>query len=337
MPDRDLPYGFDELDSNVQVHPDNPNVVKCFVRGCQHFVHRQTRDRKGELCPDHEIFCHLSGGTPTYSYRDERRNVIASPELFDDKIMGHPFKFDSKFLGHEKSEDTLSWNVFRSLHEANLLAGVANQLIGEDFAEEPDLYLWGIRASDDRFEPWDLLIQARAYFEDDLPVDRPLTEPDIALHLPGQYLVLIEAKFTSQNTFYTSGPQTKKGELTFDQLLDIYQFPEMRLLHDPEVARQKERVHYQLWRNTVFADWMARHDSPQTKPYHVNLVREGFEEHSEPEFQQLVRKEHAKQFRRATWEEIYRWLKLENLHPHLEKYFEQKSASLEKCFHTNRG
>jgi len=56
-------------------------------------------------------------------------------------------------------------------------------LIGESHSEEPDLYLWGIRVSGDSFEPWDLLIAARKRFESNLPVVRPLTEPDIALLL----------------------------------------------------------------------------------------------------------------------------------------------------------
>ena len=69
---------------------------------------------------------------------------------------------------------------------------------------EPFLYLWGICLTEDAFDPMELLIAARKRFESNLPVERPYTEPDIMIHLPGRYLILIEAKFTSPNTTYAS-------------------------------------------------------------------------------------------------------------------------------------
>jgi hypothetical protein len=64
----------------------------------------------------------------------------------------------------------------------------------------------------------ELLIAARKRFESDLPVERPYTEPDIMLHLPGRYLVLLEAKFTSPNTTYARGPRKDSQSLTLDEL-----------------------------------------------------------------------------------------------------------------------
>ena len=98
-----------------------------------------------------------------------RRNIIASSELFAERIIGHPFKYECHQIGAENSEDTLSWNVFRSLQEAGRLAEVAKLMVAEVHAEEPHLYLWGIRVDDDSFEPWDLLIAARQRFESHLP------------------------------------------------------------------------------------------------------------------------------------------------------------------------
>ena len=137
-----------------------------------------------------------------------------------------------------------------------------------------------------------MLIAARERFETNLPVDRPLTEPDIALHLPGRYLVLIEAEFTSPNTFYERGDRKDEQSLTMDELLAIYQDPDLRLL-DTEKAKCRDRVAYQLWRNTILAEWMAMRDSSATKAYHINLVREGYEEASAREFAELLRAEHA--------------------------------------------
>ena len=120
-------------------------------------------------------------------------------------------------------------------------APIAELLIGESYDEDPDLYLWGIRVSDDSFEPWDLLIAARNRFENNLPVDRPLTEPDIALHLPGRYLALIEAKFTSPNGWYRPGVRENDKSLTLEELLDIYSSEELRLL-DRDRAQQCDRI-----------------------------------------------------------------------------------------------
>src|SRR5208282_1292283 len=78
--------------------------------------------------------------------------------------------------------------------------------------------------------PWDLLIAARQRFEANLPVNRPWTEPDIALYLPGRYLILIEAKFTSPNPAYENGPQKDPKSLTKDELLDIYQDSALTIL-----------------------------------------------------------------------------------------------------------
>lgn len=306
MVETKLPYGVPDLDPRVVVHPDDPDRVRCYVRGCQHFLRRPTRYARGEECPDHGIYCHYSRYGATYSYRDVRRNIIASPDLFAQRIVGHPFKYESHRLGSENSEDALSWNVFRSLQEAGLLAAVAKLIIGEDHPQEPDLYLWGIRVSDDSFEPWDLLIAARERFESNLPVKRPLTEPDIALHLPGKYLVLIEAKFTSPNPFYERGPRKDAQSLTLDELLEIYWDDSLRILDNAKTC-SADRVPYQLWRNTVFAEWMAVSDAPSTNAYHVNLTREKYEVESAAEFAGSMKREFATRFQRHSWEALWHY------------------------------
>ena len=328
-----LPYGIDDLDPKVVIDPDNRNRVRCYVRGCQNYVRRPTgrKAESGEPCPDHGIYCRYSKDA-TYVYEDACRNIIASADLFGERVVKHPFKFDSDVLGYEKSEDALSWNVFRSIQESGRLAQLAYSLIGDQYDEEPHLYLWGIRVSDDLFEPWDLLVAARDRFESNLPVDRPLTEPDIALHLPGKYLVLIEAKFTSPNGWYRQGVRQNDMDLTLEELLDIYSGEEIRLLNT-DLAQQCEQIPYQLWRNTVFADWMASQDSPQTKPYHVNLVREGYEHESQEAFVTLLNEPYEDRFRPETWEAIYGWLAASSFCDRLRHYMEQKTANLVKALH----
>jgi len=242
-----LPYGVDDLDPQVALVAEKPRQVRCYIQDCQHVLHTPTRTERGNICPDHGIRCHCSSAGATYAYADPARNIIVSAREFKQQIIGHPFKYESHRLGLERSEDTLSWNVFRSLQEAKALAPFAQQVTGETSTLEPFLYLWGIGVSIDEFLPWDLLVAARQHFESNLPVERPLTEPDIALHLPGRYLILIEAKFTSPNTFYKPGPRKDRSSLTFEELIRIYQDLNLKCL-DVKKAESSSRIPYQLWR-----------------------------------------------------------------------------------------
>jgi hypothetical protein len=335
MTSQGLPFGSQDLDPAVQVDSLDCNKVRCFVRGCQHLVRRPTRHAEGEACPRHGIYCHYSYGRPTYRFADVRRNIIASPDLFAQRIVNHPFKFDSNRMGAENSEDALTWNVFRSIAEMKQLATVASQLLGETSTQPPRLYLWGIRVDDDSFQPWDLLIAARQQFESNLPVNRPYTEPDIALYLPSQYLVLIEAKFTSPNPVYEQGPRKDSQSLTLAELLNIYWHPALRSLNHP-LARTRPRVHYQLWRNMVFAEWMAKADGSGVRPYHLNLVRERSELQSTGEFAELLRPDFRDRFRRVTWESLVASLEAASEHGlHLRQYVRNKTACLRAAFRSH--
>src|SRR5262249_29681667 len=207
---------------------------------------------------------------------DPRRNIIVAQDLLATRIVGHKFPVSTHRYGWEKSEDALTFNVLRSFQEARCLNYIARYITGLDFEDEPRLYLWGLDLTDDSLEPWDLLVAARRRFERKLPVKRPRTEPDIGLWLPSRYLILTEAKFTSPNTFYTDGERRDSQSLTRDELLNIYSDLSLRIL-DREAAARAERVYYQLWRNMVFAEWMAQADAPTTQAFLGNLTRWGQE------------------------------------------------------------
>jgi hypothetical protein len=310
----------------LQIYSDEP-----YFRGCERVLRTPARGVSGEVCPEHGIRCHHSSAGATYTYRDAKRNIVASPDLFERCVLRNPFKYESHRFGFEKSEDAVSWNVFRSLQEAGMLGKVGELLTGERAPIEPHLYLWGLDLTDDGFDPWHLLVAARERFESALPVDRPKTEPDIALHVPGRYLVLIEAKFTSSNTFYQRGPRKDGKSLTLDELLSIYDDSQLEILDRNQAARA-ERVFYQLWRNMVFAEWMAKLDHPRTKAFHVNLVRKGTEHSSAAEFHGMVTDGHKERFRQVTWEAIYAAAVGDRRLSLLSRYFETKSAGLRKAF-----
>jgi hypothetical protein len=325
MTDIHDPYGLKELDRKLTRRGD---FIKCPVRGCCQWLMPPSRRPKfaGEPCPTHGVVTHRSG---TYSYRDYRRNLIVGAAFFDQHIRHHPFKYEAHRFGSEKSEDALTWNVLRSLQHAQALDEVAALVLGHRFRTEPRLFLWGLEIMSDSVRPWDLLIAARERFESDLPVNRPCTEPDAALFLPGQYLILIEAKFTSGNPVYRRD-RNKLLDLTLDQLIHIYQDPSLHYLNYEE-ACQREAVHYQLWRNLIFAEYMATLDSPQTIAAVVNLVREGTEHDTCWPVVSLMNEPYRHRFEQVTWEDLYVIARRTGAID-IAQYMQNKTAGLKPAF-----
>lgn len=265
----------------------------------------------------------------TWTYTDYRRNLFDA-DYFHQHIRYHKFKVEAHRFGSERSEDALTWNVFRQLQRARCLHQIVQLCTGIDDAE-PHLYLWSLRIGNGQVEPWDLLVRARERFESDLPVNRPKTEPDIALHLPGRYVILIEAKFCSANALYQRDRITKLADLTIDQLVTIYQDSKLTTLNYAEAAR-RDALHAQLWRNTIFAEWIARQDSPETEWFHINLVRKGHEADVCEPFLTLMHIDHRHRFEQVTWEQIH---DLALNHPDLAtlcRYMENKTEHLKLAF-----
>jgi hypothetical protein len=329
MTTEQLPYGCDDLNAEVHIEIGPPKRIRCFVKGCPHLLRPPTRAGGGDVCPEHGIRCHSSG---TYSYVDFRRNLIVEAELFATRVIGHPFKHETHRFNQENSEDALSWNVFRSLQRVGCLRRVAQLITGLDIPVEPQLYLWGLSLSDNHFEPWDLLIAARERFEANLPIKRPMTEPDIALHLPGKYLILIEAKFTSPNSFYADGPRKDAVSLTKAELIDLY-WNEALVTLDRNKARVASRVHYQLWRNLVFAESMTHIEGSSTPAYLASLTRQGQEQESCAEFAALVRQPYKGHFQHVCWEQLIKeYCPNDDSLSALRKYAESKTAKLRPAF-----
>ena len=103
------------------------------------------------------------------------------------------------------------------------------------------------------------------------------------------------------------------------------------------LARTLDQIHYQLWRNMLFAEWMARQDDPGTQAYHVNLVREGYETESAREFSLVVSANRQDRFRQATWEQVYAVCRSFNcILCATECYLAHKTAGLRPVFSLTR-
>ena len=121
-----------------------------------------------------------------------------------------------------------------------------------------------------------------------------------------------------------------------NELLAIYHDPGLRSSTTAQASRAAQ-VHYQLWRNMTFSEWMAREDHPQTKAFHVNLVRDGFEETSAAEFHRLVNPESTDRFCRLTWEGLYRLFAGDPALATMCRYLETKTAGLVRAFSLGTG
>lgn len=295
------PYGVNDLERRL-IWSKHADRIRCPVLRCRQWLKPPTRKPKfsGEPCPDHGIVVHSSG---TYSYVDYRCNLPIDSDYFERHIRWNRWKYECWRMGSECSEDAVTWVVFRALQRAGVLAEVVKLCTGHKPTREPRLFLWGLELKPDMVEPWSLLIAARNRFERDLPVDRPKTEPDIALYVPGEILLLIEAKFTSRNPIYRRDHR-KLLDLTLGQLIQIYQWPEMRLL-DVQEASRRDVIHYQLWRNLIFADFMAQQDSPDTLCCVANLVRDGLEAEVCEPMLTLMPADYRSHFEQVTWEQLF--------------------------------
>ncbi len=298
LPEDPLPFGCLDVHPTLVTDKGPPLRNRCVVRDCPHFLIPPSRRTKGEVCPTHGIRVHNSA---TYSYVRPERNTITARDVAL-RIASHPFKWECRFQ-LEKSEDAAVFNLFRSFMEACCLSYLGRYITGLDSEEEPRLFLWGIE-QDEGLTPFDLLIAGRERFERRLPVERPMTEPDVMLYLPGQYLVLVEAKLTSPNPVYLHGPRRDTQSLTKEELLGIYRDPLCQIL-DEEKARASEAVAQQLYRNVQFASWMAAWAAPGTVPFVCNLTRAGAEIESFESFFQLVRPEYANRVVRIRWEDLF--------------------------------
>jgi hypothetical protein len=126
------------------------------------------------------------------------------------------------------------------------------------------------------------------------------TEPDIILRVPGQAIVLIEAKFGSPN----SSMAKKKGRFgSVTEFLKRYRCKEGATdpLNRKWISEQEDnRVLEQLCRNVIFAHWLA---SEREQPFVINLVTRKATSDEQLFRQHLA--ENEVQFHVHRWEDLF--------------------------------
>lgn len=328
------PFGLNELEEdaasrytpNARDSLIRTDTIRCCVRGCNQWLAKRKRGQRDPniYCPVHDISVSTS---PTYVYRDDRRNFIIDIDILN---RVKPLKVESWRLGNERSEDAVSWNVFRGLSGLRGLVDAFYALTEMQIDTEPELYLWGIKVSDDQPRVWTKLLEVRRTLENGVGIP---TEPDIILRVPGKAIVLIEAKFGSSNGTM-EGQEERFGAVA--EFLNRY--PCLEGAADPLNREWIEKqspghVLQQLVRNVVFAQWLAEEGEV---PIVVNLVRASEEVNVCERMASHLATDGPVHFRRATWEGLSKLSLLthDDAAP-LRHYLTNKTNQLAAAFHMN--
>jgi hypothetical protein len=323
-------YGISELKPSFSM---TTQEIECPIRGCDVLVPRRTRTDgplgNGKfLCRSHRI--HISPST--FAYENPADAFLwgndHDTELLE-QICGH--KTESNRLTQERSEDALTWNVFRYFERQKQTSSLRHHLQPASSGVSTETIYWSYSAP--QRNTWDLLSRAHHEFGELLastthPSKPRTTEPDIIL-LTDTDLILIEAKFTSSNRTSGNRAEVEKrvsnpkkyvtgGDDWFSEVFS------RDATYEGIVRDQK----YELLRMWLLGSWMAAQLGVRFTL--VNLVREGSEESIAESFGRYLTTSDSRHFVRQSWEGIARKClpesKSDEEASRLLRYFREKTA-----------
>jgi len=323
-------FGLEELKEKIEAKGD---MIICPVIGCETQVKKMTGDvlkpldaylGKGKgreegfeqhLCKEHKIYI-----TPTtFIYEDLNDNSLwhdAEDKDLLGKIIEH--KRVKGQLHHDKSEDAVTWNVFRFLERSILLSEFLSKLCNSPVAN-PEIIYWSYSQSQQNV--WNELKRARAEFGE---IPQRGSEPDLIVD-SDDALFFIEAKLTATNETTPSNPKELKRYLTggnnwYDA---VFRF-------DYQTIASNEKK-YELLRFWLLGTWIAKQQDLDF--YLVNLVLSERERDIEAIFKKHIHENQRRKFVRITWEDIYQhisssvvWGKDKDM---IMRYFKNKTIGYE--------
>jgi hypothetical protein len=236
-------------------------------------------------CPQHGIYISAS----TFEYEDYLENVLpGDPE--DRDLLKRVFRVKrEQRLGRERSEDALTFNVFRTLEREGLLGDVVGAISGHSEHDSVISY-WSLSTETGKLH--DGLAAAKAKFGEK---DRHGTEPDVIIET-GSTLLLIEAKVDSANETTPSRPSALG---TYSTAAECWYGNVFTSLAEEVATRQRL---YQLMRLWLLGTWMA--DQCGRRFVLVSLTPEACEKDIATRFGAHIVASDKQQFVRHTWEQI---------------------------------
>lgn len=302
-------YGLNELKPCIEIIED---TVSCPVKGCINRVLKQKNvfKRNDEFfCNAHRIYISPS----TFEYADYKDNLLWVD--FDDaQLLKRIFKSKRESrMARERSEDAVTWNVFRFLEKNGLVGEFVSGLSGKKERSTEQIY-WSYSQKADY--DWGPLNDARVTFGETIARG---SEPDLIIKTEDS-LVFLEAKLGSGNKTKPSETSGQKSYISGGN----YWFKKVFDSDYQTIAVNDEK--YELMRFWLLGTWLA--NKLGLSFYLINLVRAGEEEEIESSFGKHIKKNQKQSFIRKEWEEIY--YKFANW-PHIpgtrdmKTYFENKS------------
>ena len=263
--------------------------VECPVRGCSQKVARQRRDFKRASrfqCPEHQIYISPS----TFEYPTELDNLLWKDEQ-DIALLEsiRTVKRESR-MARERSEDALSWNMFRHLEKRGILSAILSCIAGRDSGGLQLVY-WSYSPS--FHSVWPELRMARKEFGEQ---PRRGSEPDF-IAFNDRIILLIEAKFTANNATIPSEPENRKKYVTGGGGW----YHQVFASDYDTVANDAQK--YELLRYWLLGSWIATQSGRDFAL--VNLVRSDYEQDIEKLFDNHIKADAHRHFVRVTWEEVF--------------------------------
>lgn len=320
----------------------------CPVKGCTNDINAQLAyyNKKHSLpfCSIHGLrihrntFVYYNGNSPAQREMAFKRNIAFNWHFFHAHFIQNTKKVGGHRLSWENSEDAVSYNVFTEMaRNQHSLRQFLEEVTGARINNDVELYLWGhqIEFSSNKAPRYPLLDQLISKLEAGI---RITTEPDIILRAPGESLVFIEAKFTSENTLSENKPAARGDKpKSVEEMINRYLDQNPYLVDDGPFAVENfpNVIYGQLFRNLVFCASAAKLEGIKHWAV-VNLRAKKFMKsspgHVENEVKKLLDSTHQNKFKHYTWENLYRRIKTEPALKNVAHYLETKSANCESAF-----
>jgi len=306
-------YGIDDLKSKIEI---TESSVECPHKSCSNRLMRQ----RGNFKRNHDFLCQTHGiyvSPSTFEYLRAEDNLLdaSSPETgLLARIMGS--KRESR-MARDRSEDALTWNVFRYMDGKEILKAY----FGEVFKDDSDIieqvyWSYAIKAG----IAWPELIRAREEFGESTALG---SEPDLIIETVNA-IYFIEAKYTSSNK--TSGSRDDLAK----RIANPKSYVNGGNGHFSKVFKSSytkivEDQKYELMRFWLLGSWIAQQKKKRFML--INIVRENTEVDIEHSFGIHINASELRNIRRITWESIGKYAVNENHHApcELSDYLESRS------------
>jgi hypothetical protein len=262
-------------------------------------------------CEEHEIYISPS----TFEYKKEQNNLLWSSK--EDLRYFHAVKECKREsrMARERSEDALTWNVFRYLQAHRHICSFLETFTGHKITD-PELIFWSYSSL--HAGTWFPLADARDAFAE--PTGRG-SEPDLIIDTT-DHLFIIEVKFTSNN-------QTKPSDYK-----KLYKYETAELTWYEQAFQEEiyrisvEKQKYELMRFWLMGTWLA-HERNKAFTL-ISLTPEGMDPGLKEEFGSSIRLNPNRSYIHLHWEGVIRFIR-EKLPNSMERdmvlhYMENKTA-----------